>query len=169
MYNCNLDGEQWITYLDFTDYLISNMGKIKYVPKNKVFVARPLTKPSVYRAVSLRKKGKSYVIRLHRLILLAFYGDPGPGMVACHNNGIIHDNRLSNLRWDTHKNNMRDKSEHGRLPHGEGHFNCKLTKENVWHIRSIKPHKGYIQKLAKYYKVNESTIRAIISGKTWKI
>ena len=52
--------------------------------------------------------------KVHQLVLEAFVG-PRPEMcVACHNNGNNQDNRLSNLRWDTHLENSRDTQRHGR-------------------------------------------------------
>jgi hypothetical protein len=71
---------------------------------------------------------------------MVFRGPCPPGMEACHNNGDPTDNRLCNLRWDTHANNEADKIRHGtyfiraRLK-GERNGNSKLTEEEVRLIR----------------------------------
>ena len=52
---------------------------------------------------------------VHRLVLEAFAGPCPDGMQACHNNGNPQDNRISNLRWDTASENMRDRTRHGRF------------------------------------------------------
>lgn len=51
---------------------------------------------------------------IHRLVLEAFVGPCPTGMEGCHNNGDPTDNRLANLRWDTHAENQRDILRHGR-------------------------------------------------------
>lgn len=53
---------------------------------------------------------------MHRLVLLAFVGPCPDGMEACHANDIPTDNRLANLRWGTHADNMRDRIENGGNP-----------------------------------------------------
>lgn len=66
-----------------------------------------------YLAVRLCKKGVKYATTVHRLVLETFVGLCPDSMEACHNNGIRDDNRLGNLRWDTRKNNQRDRIKHG--------------------------------------------------------
>ena len=61
-----------------------------------------------YITVSLRRNGRTYPVNVHTLVLLAFVGPRPEGMEACHNNGTRIDNRLSNLRWDTHVGNVAD-------------------------------------------------------------
>lgn len=63
--------------------------------------------------VNLHFRGKGKMKLVHRLVAEAFLGSCPPGMEACHNNGNPSDNRLSNIRWDTHKNNEDDKRRHG--------------------------------------------------------
>lgn len=50
---------------------------------------------------------------LHLLVLWSFTGRREPGMLACHRNGKGFDNRLSNLYWGTHADNMADMVRHG--------------------------------------------------------
>lgn len=47
-------------------------------------------------------------VKVHRLVLLAFEGPCPKGMEACHYNGNRQDNRIDNLRWATHRHNLRD-------------------------------------------------------------
>lgn len=51
---------------------------------------------------------------LPHLILEAFVGPRPPGLEACHNDGNPLNNRLGNLRWDTHESNMEDLRRHNR-------------------------------------------------------
>lgn len=56
------------------------------------------------------------MVGVHRLVLLAFVGPPRPGQECCHNNGDPTDNRLENLRWATHRDNVLDAVAHGTHP-----------------------------------------------------
>ena len=66
-------------------------------------------------SVVLSKDGKQYTRRVHRLMLETFVGPCPEGMECCHNDGNPKNNLLSNLRWDTHKNNMQDAVKQGTM------------------------------------------------------
>ena len=85
-----------------------------------------------YPTVSLKVGVMKYVkMTVHRLVLLAFRGQPPEGYVGCHNDGDPGNSNLSNLRWDTREANEADKTIHGTRPLGERHPLAKLTKEQV--------------------------------------
>lgn len=65
---------------------------------------------------AVRINGRS--LRVHRLVLLAFEGPCPKGMEACHYNGNPLDNRIENLRWDTHRSNLREANEKARVMRG---------------------------------------------------
>lgn len=50
---------------------------------------------------------------IHTVVLETFVGPCPEGLEACHGNGDPADNRVDNLRWDTHQENMRDAVRHG--------------------------------------------------------
>ena len=50
---------------------------------------------------------------VHRLVLETFVGPCPPGMQACHWDDVPTNNALSNLRWDTPSENMRDRVRNG--------------------------------------------------------
>ena len=92
--------------------------------------------PNGYQMVTLTtESGKNKRVRVHRVVALAFMGSPPDGKYVCHNNGNPADNRLVNLRYDTHSENMFDKRRHGtdhevnktHCPHGH-----EYTKENTY-------------------------------------
>lgn len=50
---------------------------------------------------------------VHRMVAAAFIGPCPDGMEVCHNNGDPSDNRLTNLRYGTRSDNIRDRIMHG--------------------------------------------------------
>jgi hypothetical protein len=50
--------------------------------------------------------------QVHRLVLEAFVGPCPDGMECCHEDGDSTNNRVDNLRWDTHEANVRERLEH---------------------------------------------------------
>jgi hypothetical protein len=79
-------------------------------------VLRPSTMKSGYKQVTLYLNGLVSTRRIHRLMAEAFLGPCPQGMEACHENDIPHDNRISNIRWDTHKGNCSDRAGRRRKP-----------------------------------------------------
>lgn len=61
-----------------------------------------------YRVVTI--KGKEY--RVHRLVMEAFHGPCPDGMEVDHKNRIRHDNRLENLTYCTHTENMHNTAKY---------------------------------------------------------
>ena len=106
-------------------YQVSDHGRVKsldrdivqmsrwgtlYMKSVKGVMLRPGRMPAGHVSVSLGRNNSQCV---HKLVLLAFVG-PAPGGHEClHDNGDPSDNRLSNLRWGTRGDNIRDAVRHG--------------------------------------------------------
>lgn len=122
-----------------------------------------------YWAVCLAKNKTKRLFCVHRLMLLSFFGRPkNKNMVACHNDGNIHNNSLSNLRWDTHKNNSADKFLHGTIMRGERCPHAKLSDMKVKLIRKSFSAGTAVRELADSFLVDRSTIRLVVRRKIWK-
>lgn len=113
--------EEWRACEEFPAYQVSSLGRIR-----RVVIGGKGRKPAllsgsiryyggrpVARMVILRKDGKTYCVRVHRLVLLAFVGPCPEGKVACHFDGNPEHNHVPNLRWDTMKANQQDSLRHG--------------------------------------------------------
>lgn len=125
-----------------------------------------------YRVVCLRDPDhRQHHRRVSHLVLLAFVGLRPDGMEACHDDGDIADNRLRNLRWDTHKNNSADKWRHGTQTFGESHHRSKLSEAqarailHAWRTECPRP---YLRELAARHGVHLGTVHLIVTGKKWK-
>ena len=121
--------------------------------------------------VSLGNKNKKYLV--HRLVLETFIGPCPDNMECCHNNGNPQDNNLSNLRWDTHSNNHKDKIRHGRwinpTKQGEKHPRAILSEQEVRLIINLYKGGGYTHRgLAKQFGVAKTTIGHILNKENWK-
>lgn len=66
-----------------------------------------------YLRVGLSANGETRRFMVHRLVLEAFTGPCPVGMEACHGDGNPVNNHLENLRWDTKRENMNDRTRHG--------------------------------------------------------
>ena len=90
-----------------TDGSIWSVRRKNYLPKKR----KPSRLPTGYLSLCL---GNGWPQRyVHHLVLEAFVGPRPEGTECCHGNGIRSDNRLCNLRWDTHKENYADAVRHG--------------------------------------------------------
>jgi hypothetical protein len=69
----------------------------------------------------------------------------------------------------THADNMADAALKLRLPHGVEHFRAKLNDDLVRQIRSAGlTAKREIVEFASRIGVDESTIRCVLRGRTWR-
>lgn len=96
-------------------YEVSDQGRVASLKWGKRRILKPSLR-SGYRAVHLSSGNVAKHLPVHRLVLLAFIGEPGPGEEACHGPNGDSDNSLANLRWGTHSANMLDRVEHGTHP-----------------------------------------------------
>lgn len=120
-----IDVETWLPIPGYVgSYEVSDNGGVRSLLRTirgrnntpRIQPAKTLTpyiNPSGYGFVSLRQKSQGKTMRVHRLVLRAFVGEPIVGQEGCHNNGNPGDNRLTNLRWGTRSENMFDKVKHG--------------------------------------------------------
>lgn len=120
----------------------------------------------------LRKEAHKYKNwRVSRLVLTMFKGECPNKMQACHNNGNKTDNKLSNLRWDTVKNNHLDKKLHGtdRKARGEQVGGSKLKSEDVLIIRELlKQDKPNQRVIGSLFGIDHATVSQIKLCHSWK-
>lgn len=104
----------------FVGYEISNMGRVRTYKKrygrgsrslNKdpyVISGRPDQKGYIQYCLSdINKKRKNF--RAHTLVMQVFVGLPNEDEVVCHWDDIKTNNKVENLRYDTNKENAKDK------------------------------------------------------------
>lgn len=118
-----------------------------------------------YHMVHIGVNNKKTSIQVGRMVLLAFAGFPVDGQECCHNNGVPSDNRIENLRWDSHLENNRDRIKHGTYASGSSHPMSVLSESDVVAICGSSE-RGC--DLAKKYGVHETIISDIRKRRTWR-
>lgn len=141
-----MSDEEWVAVPGHEGlYEVSNQGRVRSVPRVSVHRngRRRLVAGQVLRQVPVGKylkvqiptaSGKRVTYWVHRLVLLAFRGQPPEGMQGCHGDGNGRNNRLTNLRWDTAGANQLDNVRAG-THHNAAKTECPrrhaLIKTNV--------------------------------------
>lgn len=125
-----------------------------------------------YRKIILCNAGKRKYMRISAVVLKTFKGPPPKNMrnpTAAHQNGVRLDNRLSNLKWASQKDNISDKAKHGTAQVGEKHPQCRLTEKKIKAMKDMRAKTGKTwQKIADAFGEKLVTVYAACVGNNWK-
>lgn len=111
--------EQWKTIEDYPLYEVSNMGRVRSNnnPKNPKILRFGTTKGGYKQVVLTKEKGsgwsKSFAV--HKLVAKAWVENPDGKPHIDHISTIKTDNRASNLRWVTPKENAHNEITYQRI------------------------------------------------------
>jgi HNH endonuclease/NUMOD4 motif len=155
----------------FEHYFASNDGNIYSSKKGELKQLSNKKHTSGYYQVMLcyGRKNQSYRY-VHRLIALAFFGQPNGKMDVNHIDGNKRNNGPENLEWCTRsENQIHAYNNRIRTDNGEGRYNSVLTESKVRLFRYLHENKiGDPKEMAKVFKVNHRTLLDAIDRKTWK-
>ena len=156
--------ENWKAVVGYEGlYEVSDHGRVRSATTGKI-KAQCANKVDGRPFLALWIANKCKIFKPHTLVLTAFVAPRPEGMECCHNDGHPWNNHVSNLRWDTCKNNHADKVLHGTTNRGERCGTHKLTQAQVDAIRKD----TRLQRLiAADYGVRDSAISRIKSRKLW--
>ena len=161
--------EEWRSIGGSSHYEVSNFGNVRswrlgngkdgmaLLPKMLIGFASARG----YRMVQLGRQSKR--LWVHRLVLAGFVGERKAEEECRHVNGVRDDNRLENLRWSSHDENMRDQYIHGTRIIGETHPRAYLNDRQVKeiHHEANGGKRGIGRVLAERYGCSEVTISQI--------
>lgn len=108
--------ENWLPIPGYPDYEITNTGKVRSFKG----LGRPRELKQSYvgsghlKVSLIDSGGVTRTKFIHQLLMLTFVGPRPEGMEVCHNDDNPLNNRLDNLRYDTHRANMQDAVRNGR-------------------------------------------------------
>lgn len=150
----------------YPDYQVTDDGQV-WSEKSHRWL-RPGKHRFGYAIVNLYRDNRPHLELVHRLVLEAFVGPCPPGLECRHLNGNPTDNRLENLAWGTHTENMADRTRHGTDNRGTRSRTAKLTQENVYAIRTLHRWAGYTKReLAQMFGVSFHTVTDVILRRRW--
>lgn len=103
-------------------------------------ILKPYVGKTGYCYVNLRAKDKASLSTIQRLVALAFMPNLENKPCVNHINGIKTDNRLENLEWVTHSENLTHAYQIGlRIPSSKRGYDFKgslpisqFTNDNIW-------------------------------------
>lgn len=168
--------EEWRPIPGFEGYEVSSLGRGRSWrgrggaerAEPKYLKGRP--NPKGYLRLNLCSNGRTYDRYVHRLVPTAFVGPCPPGKEGAHKNGHLTDNRLCNLAWKTHQQNIDDQIEHGSRRIGSAHHNSKLDEGLVEQLKYVARHPMYDlgqAQLGRAFGVSQTNVGRILRGEMW--
>lgn len=135
--------EEWRDVLGFEElYQVSNLGKVRTIKNGEVEMSQQENRNG-YMTVHLRDRGVERRAMVHRLVAEAFIPNPNKLRDVNHKNGDKSDNRVENLEWASHSDNMT-------------HSFRELGK-NVRHIVQLDLDNNFIERWNSIIEASEAT------------
>lgn len=151
-------------------YEISSHGRIisLIAGKRKILKAN-CGKFKKYKTIDLCMIPKFVTRTIHSLVAEHFLNNPQQKPCINHIDGDKGNNFARNLEWVTQKENVQHAIRMGLHNFkGENHPNAKLTREDVFDIRSLCEQSIFsYSEIAEQFSVGKQTIQNIINKKTW--
>lgn len=122
-----------------------------------------------YPTVALYVGGRLKRYLVHRLVYLSHVGEIPKLMQINHKDGVKDNNHISNLEVVTPKENTAHAWREGLTKKylGEKCSTSKLKDEDILKIRKLSKSGVSQSKIAHLYKMHQTNIHYILSGKTW--
>ena len=151
--------ETWKQVSGHEEYTVSTCGRFRRNGKPRAVSISPRG----YAVVGMSGKTHS----LHTLVLETFVGPRPRGQCGCHYDGVQANNHLSNLRWDTFRNNFKDRDRHGTTSRGEHRWSAILREKDIPKICELRK-RGHTQsEIAAEFGVSQATITRVLTGESW--
>lgn len=121
-----------------------------------------------YRSISLSHENVKVTKTVHRLVCMAFHGEPkADSMQVRHLDGNRENNRPENLQWGTQEENWSDRRAHGRAMDGERHHSAKFSDKERESIRwAVRVGLCSQRHASRVLGVAQASIQAICAGET---
>jgi len=152
-------------------YEVSNSGRVRRIASGgRAKIGHILTAtPDAcgYLRLRLCRGAKDQQMhKVHRLVLAAFIEPRGPEWTVNHKNGVRSDNRLDNLEYLSHAENVRYSALSYSRP-GELNSRAKLKEAQVRQIRTLYAAGDGLTKLARKFGTNKYVVYDIVNRRSW--
>ena len=102
--------EIWKTIVDYENYQVSNLGRVRSLRNNNVYYLNPMKRGYAgqkYECVRLSNEYGYKNFSVHRLVASYFIPNPNNYPIINHKDENKLNNRADNLEWCTYEYNMR--------------------------------------------------------------
>lgn len=133
-------------------YEVSNLGKLRSARTHKLIKTNIIGCGYVGYCASLGHRNCRMMIRVHRAVAENFIPNPNNYPVVNHLDGNKANNRVENLEWCTHKQNVEHAKRHGLFVSGEA---AMLKAPNRKCVRGINIKTGEVKDFPSITKAAE--------------
>ena len=143
-------------------YQVSDLGRVRGIYKSKTTILQPETKRGAtpYQRVLLCVNGIRKHYQVHRLVLLAFVGEPPDKYECLHLDHDPTNNALFNLRWGSKSENCLDRPNH--IPP-----ETKLSIEDVYLMRLLRKFGAQCSELMEEFDLSKGHVYKILRFACW--
>lgn len=148
-------------------YAITPNGQIW--SKRKSRFLKPILNNTGYWAISLCDATTQRGFLIHRLVAITYLPNPHSLPEVNHKNGVKTDASVENLEWCTPSQNNKHAFATGlNTSVGERNGNSRLNDDSVRQMLDLYRKGEPAKRLASEFKVSETHVYAITSGRKWK-
>lgn len=127
--------ETWKIIPGFKEnYSVSNFGEVMNHSRNRYL--KPVPTNLGYLQVTLYADGQKKKIFVHRLVACAFLPNPNNYPEINHLDSNRANNRVDNLEWCTHEQNIRHAAKQGKMG-GSRNYICRETLQEILKERKM--------------------------------
>lgn len=148
-------------------YEVSNLGRVRSKSLNKIMKQHP--HKDGYYQITLSKNKVKQTVLVHRLVASLFCEGEEKSKEVNHKDCDKTNNSSKNLEWVTRSDNLKHAYKN-KLIEKRGSRNGRsiLKEDDVKSIKDLYNKGKTVTDLSKIYDISDSTISAIINGKTWR-
>ena len=155
--------ETWMPYPKSPRFIVSDYGRV--IGPSGIVLSPFLVGLGKYPAVTIDHKPR----HVHRMVAETFIPRSTGRPEVNHKNGIKTDNRVDNLEWCSHSENVahtyRVLNRRAHVGRGETHIRAILKDNEIAEIRRLRSAGMRLRPIASQFRVSVSHISHICRGK----
>lgn len=158
--------ESWKKIPGFSRYEVSTLGRVRSKTAGEPKIMKRRLGTGGYVRVTMQSdRGKKISAPVHMLVARTFLG-PADRRIVLHKDGDETNCALSNLKYGTQKDNLKDKHRHGTSQRGARNSQALLTSTQAKGIYALK---GQVtqSEAGRRFGVARQTVSDIWRGVSW--